>query len=403
MTPEKIYAYRGRSRDGAVLAETIRAPDRRSALLSLRQQGVTIVSLEEHRGGVIAALISGHEDVEDGLLVLQQLAVLTRAGIPILESVESVAAALRGRPIAARLSAAAAGLRRGAPIASALQPVFPRLPPHAHALIRVGEANGKLAVVLEEAVRQLRFQAALRRDVLNALTYPLFLLTVAICAVAFLFLVVVPRFATMIGPARENLAGLSATILDIGMLVHDHPLAVAALLLAIVCGGAWIALSARGQRMALRTMSRWPLIGARISAAQRADWARIMAFAISSGVGILEAASLAFTGLPEGRFRETLASSVGALRRGESVAAAFGAEGALDAIDMSLLQTGQKTGQLGAMFTLVADRHEDHVRAELKRGLAVLEQVAISFVALAIGVVVIGLVGAMTSMYEAVN
>lgn len=403
MTSDRVFAYRGRSADGADLTETIRAPDRRAALVSLRQQGVVILSLEERGEDVLGGLIGKREASEDSLLVLQQLAILARSGIPILEAVESVAAALEERPIAIRLSTAAAGLRRGDPIAPTLQPVFPRFPAHVHALIRVGETNGKLAVVLEEAVRQLRFQAALRRDVMNALIYPLFLLAVAAGAVAFLFLVVVPRFATMIGPTRDNLSGLSAAVLDTGMFVHDHPFAVLTGLMTMLAACCWLALSRRGQRIALRTMSHWPLIGARISAAQRADWARIMAFAVSSGVGILEAAGLAFAGVPDGKFRAALGGSIGALRRGESVAAAFGASNALDAIDMSLLSTGQKTAQLGAMFELVADRHEEQIRTELKRGLAILEQAAIALVALAIGVVVIGLVGAMTSMYEVIG
>lgn len=403
MNGHRQFSYRGKGADGADLSETIHAPDRRSALISLRQQGVTILSIEE-RSKSASGVLSGHrERQEDNLLVLQQLAILTRSGIPLLESLDSVASALEGRPVAARLSTAAAALRRGDAIASAMRPVFPRFPPHVHALIRLGETNGKLALVLEEAVRQLRFQAALRRDVLNALIYPLFLLTAASGAVAFLFLVVVPRFATMIGPARENLSGLSAAVLDIGMFVHDRPLIVVTALVILLCACSWLALSPQGQRIALRAMSHWPLIGERIAAAQRADWARIMAFAMSSGVGILDAAGLAFAGVPEGWFRDSLSGSISALRRGESVAAAFGASNALDAIDMSLLRTGQRTAQLGMMFTLVADRHEEQLRTELKRGLAILEQAAIALVALAIGVVVIGLVGAMTSMYEAVG
>lgn len=403
MNGHRQFSYRGKGADGADLSETIHAPDRRSALISLRQQGVTILSIEE-RSKSTSGVLSGHrERQEDNLLVLQQLAILTRSGIPLLESLDSVASALEGRPVAARLSTAAAALRRGDPIASAMRSVFPRFPPHVHALIRLGETNGKLALVLEEAVRQLRFQAALRRDVLNALIYPLFLLTVASGAVAFLFLVVVPRFATMIGPAREHLSGLSAAVLDIGMFVHDRPLLVVTGLVILLCACSWLALSPQGQRIALRAMSHWPIVGERIAVAQRADWARIMAFAMSSGVGILDAAGLAFAGVPEGWFRDSLSGSISALRRGESVAAAFGASNALDAIDMSLLRTGQRTAQLGMMFTLVADRHEEQLRTELKRGLAILEQAAIALVALAIGVVVIGLVGAMTSMYEAVG
>jgi type II secretory pathway component PulF len=403
MTSEKSFAYRGKGPDGADVAEIVRAPDRKTALLSLQQQGVTILSLEERSQDGHARSRGTRERSDDRLLVLHQLAVLSRSGIPILEAVESIAAALQGRPVASRLTLAAAALRRGDAIAPSMRTVFPQFPEHVHALVRVGERNGNLADVLEEAVRQLRFQAALKRDVLNALIYPLFLLSAAFLAVAFLFLVVVPRFAAMLGPARADLTGLSAAVLDIGVFVHAYPAPVLGGVGIVLGMCAWLALAPDGQRLALKTLSRWPVIGDRIAAAQRADWARIMAFAVSSGVGILEAATLAFNAAPEGRFRDDLTGSIRALRRGEPIAEAFGASGALDAIDMSLLRTGQRSGQLGAMFTLVADRHEERVRTELKRGMALLEQAAIALVALAIGIVVIGLVGAMTSMYESIG
>ena len=60
---------------------------------------------------------------------------------------------------------------------------------------------------------------------------------------------------------------------------------------------------------------------------------------------------------------------------------------------MSLLRTGQKSGKISAMFMVIADRHEENVRAGMKQLTTILEQLAIGLVALVIGAVVIGLVG----------
>lgn len=404
MTTVRHYSFRGRRADGAEVSDIIAAADRVSAILQLEQEGVTALSLEE-RGGARErpATALRRETSADRLLVLQQISVLSRAGIPILEGVESIASTLSERSISGRLAEAGTALRRGEGIAAALKSALPGYPPHVYALIRVGETNGNLADVLEEAVRQLKYEQALRRDIANALSYPTFLVCAALAALTFLFMVVVPRFADMIGTERGTIDGLSRLVLDVGGLVHAHPLATLCSLGALVSVAVWSVTNPEARGRMLGALSRWPIVGERIVGAQRAEWARIMAFAVSTGVGILDAASIAFDAIPAGPFRERLNGSVRALRRGEPIADAFGASGALDAIDMSLLRTGQKAGKIGAMFTVIADRHEDDVRAGMKRMTTILEQVAIGLVALVIGTVVIGLVGAMTSIYETIG
>lgn len=404
MSGEHTFAYRGRRADGEAVSSVIRAPDRRSALLRLESDGIVPLSLNVQEDGAPLLRLRQHRDeAGDRLLVLQQIAVLTGAGIPLLEAVESVAAALTDRAISVRLLGTATALRRGDSIAGAFEAGLQGYPAHVYALIRVGETNGNLAMVLEEAVRQLRFAQALRRDVLNALAYPAFLVIAAASAFAFLFTVVVPRFAEMIGPARTDIGGLSRFILDLGAIFHANPLALPLIASGVVLAVWWTTMTPEGRGQAAHVLSELPGFGGLVIAGHRAAWARLMALAVNSGVGILDAAALSFEAAPAGRFRDRLSGSVGALRAGRPVAEAFGASGALDAIDRSLLHTGQAAGKLGAMFTVIADRHEEDLRSAMKRGTALLEQAAVALVALVIGAVVLGLVGAMTSVYESIG
>lgn len=404
MTDDVAFRIRARDASGGEIVETIRARDRKSAILQLEQRGIAALSLEPVGRVASGQRAASRRDTEgDRLLVLQQIAVMARAGIPIVEAVESIASALRERAVGRKLMNAGLAMRRGESIAAALETALPDYPAHVYALVRVGEKNGAIADVLEEAVDQLRHQSALRRDVLTALTYPAFLLVAAFIAVAFLLAVVVPRFANMVGSGRETLTGLSRFVLDAGMAVHDHPVLLLFLSGAVMAAVIWSVLTKRGQRAVVRALSEMPVIGSRIIGMQRANWARLMALASSSGVTILDAAALSISAAPPGRFHDSLAGSIQALRKGDPIADAFGASGALDAIDRSLLQTGQASGRIGAMFKVIADRHTESVRADMKRITTLLEQVAIILVATSVGVIVIGLVGVMTSVYEVVQ
>ena len=83
---------------------------------------------------------------------------------------------------------------------------------------------------------------------------------------------------------------------------------------------------------------------------QRATWARIMSFALASGLGLLEATDLALASAPEGRFRRGLSLANRALRKGKRVDEAFGERGVLATLDLSLLRAGQRSGALYHWF-----------------------------------------------------
>ena len=71
-------------------------------------------------------------------------------------------------------------------------------------------------------------------------------------------------------------------------------------------------------------------------------------------------------------------------------------------LDLSLLRAGQRSGALATMFAYIAERHEENFREALKRLTVLLEPLAIAFVSIAVGVVALGLVTAMTGVYDSV-
>ncbi|NEX95367.1 type II secretion system F family protein, partial [Caulobacter sp. 17J65-9] len=294
-------------------------------------------------------------------------------------------------------------LRRGDRIAAAVAEGLPGYPPHVYALIRAGEASGQLPRVLGEAARQVEAEARARREFADALTYPAFLTCAGLLVVGFLFYAVVPRFAQMLGPVRDQVDGLQNLVLSLGEGFHQHAVLVLATIAAACAVTAAVLSDAGVRRAGIEALARVPGLGRIVIQRQRAGWARIMAFSLGAGVGLLEAAELAAASLPDGRFRRSLAEAAVAFRAGKSPAEAFAAAGALSATDVSLLRAGQRSGVLAEMFQVVADTYEEDLRTTLKRAAVVAEQAAIACVASAIGAVVLSLVTALTALYDSIG
>ncbi|PTQ11428.1 hypothetical protein CLG96_08230 [Sphingomonas oleivorans] len=395
------FRYTARTLAGDRIADSIAAPDRVTALRQLARADLVVIDIAETGTGTgtrrSAALHAQR------LLIMRQFAVMLRARVELLEAIESIASGLADRTLRDGLREIAAGLRRGDRLAKAFATGLPGFPDHIYALLEAGETTGRLDRVIDEAVSELAVEARVARELRTALAYPLFLMGAGLLVILFMFLIVVPRFAAMIGSRRDSLEGLPAFVLGIGEAAQAHGLGIllAAILLGI--GGHALGFSAAGKRMLLPLIERLPILSGLVAARQCASWARIMAFAIGAGVGLLEASTLALAALPDGRFRAALAHAARGFRAGKTVADALAETGAIGAMDVSLLRAGQRSGALAEMFGLIADYHQERLHEALKRASMVVEQLAIILVAAAIGTIVLSLVSAMTSVYEAVQ
>lgn len=397
------FLYTGVTTTGSRVSDTVEGETQQEALRTLEREGIVALSMRpaEERDGHVAR--RGRIGDEERILVVRQVAAMAKAGVTLLEALESVAEALQGRPVAAGLRSFADELRRGAAIDAAFRTGLPGYPDYVYALVATGAASGRLPAVLDEAGQHLSFEAGLRRDLAGALAYPLLLVSVATAVFLFLFSTVVPRFVDMVGDRRAEIDGLGRAVLDLGAFFAQSPLLAFGSVLAAPAALVAAAATTEGRRALLRASERLPAIGALATARARAMWARVMAFALGAGVGMAAAADLAAASVRDGPFRDAVLRGNRAMRSGKAVHEAFGQQQAFDPIDRSLLRAGEKSGAFAPMFAAIAERHEEALRRRLKLIVTFLEQAAIAFVAISIGAVVISLVTAITTLYDTIG
>lgn len=398
---ERRYVFRAVADNGQMTTQTVEAPTRADAMRRAMQTGLAVLDLREDAP---PALQRRRKITRDhAILILRQLSVMIGAGVQLLDAIETLAASLPATEAAEKLRATAQALRRGDRLGDALEASLPIYPAYVYGLVRAGDASGKLARVLEEAAQQLAFERRVERDVLNALTYPAFLVVSGAFSVGFLLYAVVPRFATMLESTRTQPTGISRFILDAGVAFNAN----APSILAIIAGIGvllWALSRTRAMKAALSQLAHaTPGLRALLSARQRSTWSRVAALSLDAGVGILDAISLAAGALPEGALKKAVTGAIPALRAGRGIDAAFREAGAISEIDASLLRAGQRSGALARMMHTIADRHEEDLRDALKRLTVIVEPLAIATVALMVGGIVLALASALVGVYETIG
>jgi type II secretory pathway component PulF len=392
------FQYEAVGRDGLTMKGQVLAADETSAVRRLSADGLTVLSIRP--AAVKSAGRDRNLNAAERVLVLRQLALMIEAGVSLLEAMETVAQGIQARKGKAQFQAAIAALRRGDSFGAAMEQNVQGFPDYVYAMARVGEASGKIADVLRQAAEQMAYEDRLRRDFTNAMTYPAFLLFAGFAAVGFIFTQVVPRFGAMIGEDRSRVPAMSRWVLSAGEFANANLPLVGLAIGALVVLGVLVVANARVRAQAYMIAHGAPVVGPVIQAREITAWARLSAFALNSGVPILSAMALSRAAVPIGSFRRGLDMLDSDLRAGLTLDASLASHTTLEAMDLSLLRAGQKSGAVGAMFGFIADNYEGRLRDRMKRLTSLLEPLAIAFISLIVGFVALSLVLALSSVYE---
>lgn len=395
------FQYQAAQRDGQIVKGVISAGTEAAAVRRLSSDGLTVLKIAP---AAAARADGANRNLKpaERVLILRQLGLMLEAGVSLLEALDTVAQGMQARKGRQQFQAAIAALRRGDSLGQALEDNVPGFPDYLYAMARVGEASGRIAEVLKQAAEQMAYEDRLRKEFGNAMTYPAFLLSAGVAAIAFIFTQVVPRFGAMIGDDRSNVPAMSRWVLAAGEFANANSALVLIVLGVLAAAVAFIVTNPEIRARAYTVAHGLPVVGNVLQAREVSSWARLTAFALNNGVPILSAVGLARAAVPIGPFRQGLNRLENDLKAGMTLDASLAAHTKLEAMDLSLLRAGQRSGAVGAMFGFMADNYENRLKDSMKRMTSLLEPIAIAVISLIVGFVALSLVLALSSVYEGV-
>lgn len=398
------FQYQAANAQGQVLSGQISAADEREAMRQLQLQNLTPISIDAaiktastNSGAVQKA------STQDKTLAMQELTTLLNAGVPLAESIDSISVAHTGSAIGFAFARALTALQGGAKFSDALQAMELELPTYLYQLAAAGELTGKLGHSLQTAVAQMEYDDRMRQEMRNALTYPAILVISGIAATLLVFIVVVPKFSNLLKGNTANIPWLSQWVIGTGMFVQAHLLWVGMGTLALVMG---VVAALRNPAMRARSyeaLVRVPLLGQWIVETEMGRWASMLSALLGSRVPIITAMELALGGVKITTLRNSLQQVLREVRGGARFADALATNRALGATGINLVRVGERSGELAPMLRALSTLYENAGRDRMKRFLLLLEPIAILLIGTVIGVIMVAIMLAVTSMNDAVS
>lgn len=316
-------------------------------------------------------------------LFTSHLAVLLKAGVPILTALHTLAQEGKSKDVAAGL---AASLAHGNRLSTALRR-YPVFDPIFLRLIYLGEETGRLVAVLERLSEMLTQRSHMRSRLHQALLYPATLLGLSLATLAFLVLYMLPQFISTFSVGGLALPPLTRAI----FAVSRHPLMIYGLVLGLLTPLAVVGVfrTARGKELWRWGLFNLPLIGRLNSARAMAQACTSLGMLVDLGVPLTQVLTLLVGTTGWSTLDQALTDVLQRVQDGQNLAEAMDANPAFPKIVVSTVAAGLPSGRLDFLLPRVADLMNIQVETETETLLAMMEPVLLGFLGMLVALVVL--------------
>jgi type IV pilus assembly protein PilC len=253
------FEYNALTSAGRLMKGTIEAGTHQEAGELLKQMQLAVNSVEKAKAEKPKTAIGRNEFV----LFNQQLASITKAGIPLERGLRELAGDIQSKSMRKLVNAIADELEAGVSIEQAFEKRQKHFPPLYGRILKAGVETGRLSEMLTSLNRHLEMATQTRRIIFEAMTYPAVILVLASIILTGVFLFIIPQFGSVLEGIAEGSHLPALTRLFLTMSQHVVPFwtTVGFVIAVIVALFVMLSASAAGRRFKESLLLRIPVIG----------------------------------------------------------------------------------------------------------------------------------------------
>ncbi|HUP28864.1 MAG TPA: type II secretion system F family protein, partial [Usitatibacter sp.] len=278
------YAWTGKDKSGKVVKGEVRAGGESIVAANLRRQGIQVQSVKK------VSTRGGKKITEKDITIFtRQLAVMMKAGVPLLQAFDIVGRGHSNPSVGKLLLDIKTDVETG----SSLSQAFRKYPKYFDNLfcnlVGAGEAAGILDTLLERLATYKEKILAIKGKIKSALFYPVSIIVVAFVVTAVIMIFVIPVFKDLFKSFGADLPGPTLVV----MAISDWFIGNWYIIFPAIFGGLWFFFwswkrSVAMQKVMDRMFLKLPVFGDVIRKATIARWCRTLSTMFAAGVPLVE-------------------------------------------------------------------------------------------------------------------
>ena len=317
------------------------------------------------------------------------LTVQVREGVPLVQAMQATADDCKDPQFRAVITKLQASMEAGMEFHEALLHFPGVFSSHFISLVRAGVISGKLPDTLDNLKEYLEWVEQMVGDVKQASLYPSIVLTVVAGFTAFLFTIIIPKFATLLDKLHVAQPVLTQIVLGISKYAITTwwlwvPVVVF-LVVGVPLGRRFVpGFALKADRIKLRL----PVFGPLNLMLALSRFSHNLAILYQSGIPILEAMKQCQEGLIGNLFVEAAVGKAAAdVKTGSTISEALQRQPVFSAMLVRMVSLGETTGHLDTALVTVAKYYNDIIPRRIKSLFTIIEPAIMLFIIFIVGVV----------------
>lgn len=387
------YQYRARDESGKLMSGMLESSSKEKALQYLREKGLYPVSLKpvDGRGNSGGFFIFRKIKAEDLIMFTRQLATLTKAGLPILTTLDILIQQIENPAFKKAVNRMREDIIAGNSLSQAMSkhPAF--FPAIYVNFIYAGEQGGVLDVVLDRLGDLLTHELEDRKAIKSALVYPKMVITAMAGALIIIMTFIIPRFVRIFQAIKMELPLPTRIILAANNIFQEYwPLILGGAIVIFIFAFVGVR-TTKGRYLWDRYKLKIPLVGPLLTKSMISRFCFVFGATVESGLPILETLDIAALTLDNSYVARSLERTKLEVKDGKAIGATLARLGIFPSLVVSMITVGERSGNLAKMLDELVAHFDLEIQYAISGLAKAMEQVltlvmAVCVLLLALGV-----------------
>ena len=360
----------------------------------LKANGYFPIEITQKKTSSLQTLSSFMQQVSarDVSFITRQLSIMLDAGLTLIESMDIIYKQISKAPVKKMVSEVQKSVRDGKTFSQSLAN-YPRLFSNFYiALVKSGEASGKLDEVLEKLAEHLEKQRIFNQKIKNALIYPTTIIIVMLGMIFVMFSFVMPKLLSLYENFDIELPASTQVIMNVSHFFETYWLYILLGMIGIVFGFVKFIKTERGKKLKDTYIVKIPVIGAIIKMAGLVDSTRTLSILIASGVPLLDALSIVTEVNENIIFKQAFGRVSKKVEKGLSVGIAMSNEPIFPESLVQMAIVGEQTGHIDETLSKISEYYQSESEMAVKAMLTMLEPTILIVLGVSVGFLVTSII-----------
>ncbi|HRN70297.1 MAG TPA: type II secretion system F family protein [Candidatus Woesebacteria bacterium] len=380
--------------NNAPIKGQLEAESQKEVMDYLKSNGYFILEIKEIKTSQLNFFSSFLQRVSfnDITYMTRQLAIMLNAGLTIIDSIEILKKQSTKPVFRDLLGDIDKSIREGKNFSAALAKYPKYFSTFFIALIKSGEASGKLDSILAKLAENLEFQRSFRSKIKNALIYPVVIIFAMVAMIFVIMTFVVPRLTELYESMEVELSASTQFLIAVSSFLENYWVFVIIGAIALGIGFQRLLKSESGKKFFDTYILYVPVFGKIIITAALVDATKTMSILIGSGVPILDALEIVTEVNTNIVFKNAFIRIKERVEKGLSIGTAMSNEKIFPESLVQMTIVGEQTGHLDETLDKISNYYQQETELAVKAMLTLIEPMILIVLGVTVGFVVMAVI-----------